>query len=99
MVTTASLPMHAAGDLHHRLGDHGVHLAGHDRAAGLRLGERQLEDAAARAAAEPADVVGDLGERDGDRLQLAVGGDERILGGLGLEVVLGFVEVDAELLA
>ena len=47
--------------------------------------------------AEQADVVGDLGERDGDRLQLAVGFDERILGRLGFGVVGRFGECAAEL--
>ena len=37
--------------------------------------------------AEPADVVGDFRERNGDRLQFAVGFDERVLGGLGFGVV------------
>ena len=66
----------AAGDLHRRFGDDRVHFAGHDRGAGLRGGQRELEDAAARAGAEQADVVGDFGERDGDGFQLAVGFDE-----------------------
>ena len=54
---------HLRRDLEHRLADHRVHLAGHDRRAGLDRGQRDLAEAAARPRAEPAHVVGDLGER------------------------------------
>ena len=46
---------------------------------GCRLGQRDLADAAARARRQPADVVGDLGQRDGDRLQRARGLDRGVL--------------------
>ena len=46
----------------HGLGLRRVHLARHDRRAGLVLGQDQLAEAAARARAQPADVVGDLHE-------------------------------------
>ena len=62
---------HLRADLHQRLAHHGVHLAGHDRAARLRLGKPDLADPAARAAAQPADVVGDFEEADRDGFQLA----------------------------
>ncbi len=65
----------------------GVHLAGHDRAAGLVLGNRDLADAAARARSEPANVVGDLGERRSEGLQGAVSVHEGIVGSEGLEFV------------
>ena len=43
-----------------------VHLARHDRAARLVLGDADLAEAAARARGEPAHVVGDLDQRDRD---------------------------------
>ncbi len=63
----------------HDLGrDHGqrlalgrVDLARHDRGAGLVGRQHQLAEAAARAGAEQADVVGDLRERGGEGLQRA----------------------------
>ncbi len=75
--------------------DDGVGLAGHDAAAGLNGGEDEFADAAAWAGAEPADVVGDFGEADGEGGEVARGFDEGVLGVLGFEVVLGFAEVDA----
>src|SRR5882762_4423182 len=64
---------HLRAQHRHRLGLRGIDLARHDRAAGLVFRNRDLADAAARAAREPAHVVCDLGERRGDRLQRAVG--------------------------
>lgn len=87
------LAVHAAnggGDVvAHDLGaDHGqglalrgVDLAGHDAAAGLVLGESQLAEAAAGAAAQVADVLGNLGQRGGDGVEAAVGLDYGVVGG------------------
>ncbi len=86
---------HAGRDLHHALAHHRVDLARHDRAARLAVGQHDLVEAAARAAAEPADVVGDVEQRDGDRPQLAVALDQAVALGVGLEVVHRFDERDA----
>lgn len=90
------IPDHAAADHDEGFADDGVGFAGHDGGAGLDGGEDELADAAAGAGAEPADVVGDLGEGDGDGFEDAAGLDDGVLGGLGLEVIGGFAEVDAE---
>ena len=71
----------------HRLALRRVHLAGHDRAARLVLGNRDLADAAARAGREPADVVGDLHQRGGQRLQRAVQLHERVVAAERRELV------------
>lgn len=76
--------------------DDRVGFAGHDGRAWLDGGEDEFADAAAGAGAEPADVVGDLGEGDGDGFEDAAGLDDGVLGGLGLEVIGGFAEVDAQ---
>jgi len=60
---------HTHRHLRERLRLGGVDLAGHDRRAGLVLGEAQLADAGARAGGVPAHVVGDLHERAGERAQ------------------------------
>ena len=56
-------------DHHHRLGDDRVDLARHDRAARLELRDLDLADPAPGARGEPADVVGDVREADGHRLE------------------------------
>lgn len=101
------LAVHAAnsgGDVvAHDLGaDHGqglalggVDLAGHDAGAGLVLGEVQLAEAAAGAGAEVADVLGNLGEGGGDGVEAAVGLDNGVVGGEGLKLVGGGVELGA----
>src|SRR5947208_15298643 len=71
----------------HILGLRGIDLARHDRAAWLVFRNRDLADAAARAAREPADVVRDLGERRGNRLQRAVGVHQRVVRRERLEFV------------
>ena len=93
VVTTASLPITRQATWIADSQMTGFTLPGMIERAGLRGGQRQLEDAAPRAGAEQADVVGDFRERDGDRLQLAVGFDERILGRLGFGVIGGFGEM------
>ena len=78
-----------------RLAHDRVDLAGHDRRAGLAVGQHDLVEAAARAGAEPADVVGDGEQADGDGAQLAGALDQAVAVGVGLEVVLGLDERDA----
>lgn len=101
------LAVHAAnggGDVvTHNLGaDHGeslalgrVDLAGHDGAAGLVLGEVELTKTAAGTTAEVADVLGDLGEGGGEGVEGAVGLDDGVVGGEGLELVGGGLELGA----
>ena len=62
-------------------------LPGHDRRPLLQLGEEDLAQAAARAAAHEGDVVGDLGEGDRDHLERAGHLDQRVAGALRLERV------------
>ncbi len=59
------------GDLVHHLGDHRVHLARHDRGAGLHRRKVDLADAGARARGKQAQVVADLGELHRDALEHA----------------------------
>jgi hypothetical protein len=61
-----------AADHRHGLALGRVDLAGHDRAAGLVLGDAELAEAAARAGGQPAHVVGDLHQRAGEGLERAV---------------------------
>lgn len=105
------LAVHAAdrgGDVvAHDLGaEHGqglalrrVDLAGHDAGAGLVLRQHQLAEAAAGAAAEVADVLGDLGERRGQRVEGARGLDDGVVGGERLELVGRRPELGARHLA
>ncbi|CAM2158157.1 conserved hypothetical protein [Paraburkholderia tropica] len=78
---------HLAAEHRQRFGLRGVHLARHDRAARLVLGNRQFAETAARAAREPANVVGDLHEARGHGLERAVREHERVGGGHHLELV------------
>ena len=77
------------GHLRNRLGQNGIDLARHDRAARLQVGQLQLAETGQRARAHPADVVGDLGQRHGDGLQRAGRLDQTVAGGLRLERVGG----------
>lgn len=61
----------------------GVHLAGHDRRAGLVFGDYEFAEAAAGAGGKPADVVGDLHERAGEGFYSSAGDDEFIVAGEG----------------
>ena len=83
---------HLRADLGDDLGDHRVHLARHDRRAGLQVGQADLGEPGARAAAHPAQVVGDLEQRHRERAQLAARLDERVARALRGEVVLRFGE-------
>ena len=87
---------HPGGHHREQLGDHRVHLAGHDRRARLHLGEGDLGDPGSRAAGEQADVGCDRVERDGGPAQGAVGRDHRVEAPLRLEVVVGLVEGKSE---
>src|SRR5579862_261453 len=81
-------------DLHEGFAHDRVDLAGHDGTARLRFRQPDLADAAARAAAEPADVVGDLEEAHGDGLEQSAGLYQAVLGPLRLEVVGRLAEGD-----
>ena len=90
---------HLGADHGHGLGLGRVDLARHNRGAGLVGWKQQLAQATTRAAAERADVIGDLHQRDGNdverarglddgvvrrqRFELVVCGDERQAGDLG----------------
>ena len=76
---------HLRRDLRHDLGDDRVDLAGHDRGALLELGQEDLGEPGARPGAHEAEVVRDLRQRDGDRLERARGLDEPVARGLRLE--------------
>src|SRR5690606_26432391 len=59
------------------------------RRPGLVLGDDDLADPAAWTRGKPADVVGDLHQGARERLQGAVKIDEGVMGGEGLELVVG----------
>ncbi|EAU43488.1 hypothetical protein R2601_23383 [Salipiger bermudensis HTCC2601] len=83
------------GVVAHDMGaDHGqslglgrVHLAGHDRGAGLVLRQDQLTKARARAGAQQTDVVGDLEQRRGHGLERAREHHHGVMRGEGFELV------------
>ncbi len=67
---------HGERDLVDHLWDHRVHLARHDRRAGLARGQRDLAEAGLRTAREQAQIVADLGELDRGALEGAGDGHE-----------------------
>lgn len=73
------VPHHLRRDHRHGLALRGVHLARHDAASRLVLREADLAEPAARARAQEADVVGDLHQRAGHDVQLAVRLGERVV--------------------
>ena len=75
-------------DHRQRLALRRVDLAGHDRAAGLVLGQPELAEAAARAGAEEPDVVRDLDQADRQHVERAGQLDHRVVRGERLEFVL-----------
>ena len=79
---------HLRADLGHGLGEHRVDLAGHDRRAGLQVGQLDLAKPGERTRTHPAHVVGDLGQRNRDRAQRAGALDEPVARGLRLERIL-----------
>ena len=64
----------------------GVDFARHNGRAGLVFGERELAEAAARAATEETDVVGDFHERSGDDVEGAVDFDKSVVTGESFEL-------------
>ncbi len=78
---------HLRADLGQRLALRRIDLAGHDRRAGLVLGQRQLAEPGARARAEEADVVGDLVKARRERVERAVREQQRVVGCERLELV------------
>src|SRR5215469_5887154 len=61
------VPDHLGANQHHRFAHHRIHLARHDRTAGLYGGKLKFADPAARPASEPADIVCNLEQADGNR--------------------------------
>ena len=59
-------------NLVHHFGNHGVHLGGHNRRAGLHFRQVDFFQAGTRAGGEQAQVVADFGELHGGALQGAV---------------------------
>ena len=76
----------------------GFTLPGMIELPGCRSGSVDLADAAARARAEPADVVGDLGQADGRRAQRARRLDQPVARRQRLEQVGRLAQRDADLL-
>jgi hypothetical protein len=77
----------------------GVDLSGHDRRAGLVLGQAQLTKTTARAGAQVADILGDLEEGTGEGVEGAGGLDNGIVGSQNLELVGGGLELSSSQLA
>ncbi|OEI69339.1 ribosomal protein S5 [Curtobacterium sp. ER1/6] len=75
------------GDHEGGLGDDRVDLAGHDRRAGLQVGDVQFAQAGVRPGAHPPQVVVDLREADRDDPEGTGCLDEGVARALGLEVV------------
>ena len=88
----------AGGDHGDRFRHHGIDFAGHDGGAGLGGRKGDFADGATGAGAEETDVVGDFEKAGGDGVELAVGFDEGVFGGLRFEVIFGFDKIDAAFL-
>jgi hypothetical protein len=88
----ASLPITWAQAWIEGFGHHRIDLAGHDRAPRLDRRQQQFAETAARAAAEQADIVGDLVQGHGAAFQGAARHHHGILGRLRLEMVGRFDE-------
>src|SRR5262249_31436926 len=86
---------HPGGDLHQAFAHDGVYLARHDRRSRLPVGQYDLVETAARAAPQPANVVGNGKESDGNGSELAAAFDQAVPTRVGFEVVLGFNKRDA----
>ena len=69
-----------------------VHLAGHDGGAGLVFRQCQFAEARARARAQETDVVGDLEQAHGHRVERAGQFHHGVMGAQGLELVGGGLE-------
>ena len=78
--------------------DDRVDLAGHDRGAGLQIGDGDFAQARVGAGAQPAEIVVDLHDRVRNVAQLAGCLDEAVAVGLGLEVVAGLGQRQAGVL-
>ena len=89
MPTATSLPMTCTATMVIGLALGGVDLAGHDGGAGLVFRDADFAQAVARAGGQPAHVVGDLHQVRRQRLERAVGKDELVLAGEGVELVGG----------
>lgn len=72
-----------------------IDLSRHDAAARLVLRQNELAQAAARAAAQVADVLSNLGQRGGESVESARGMHKRVMRSKGLELVGGRLELGA----
>ena len=83
------IPDHLRRHLRDDLGNDRIHLAGHDRAALLELGQEDLCESGPRAGAHQPQVVRDLRQADGDHLERSGGLDEAVARRLRLEGIGG----------
>src|SRR5690349_6307076 len=86
---------HLRADHEHTLRDHRIDLSRHNARARLHFGQAQLAEAAARAGAEPADVVGNFGERYGVGLERSAEEDHGVARALRLKMTRRFHEREA----
>ena len=93
MPTATSLPMTCTATMVTASHWVGLTLPGMMEEPGSFSGMMNLAEAVTRAAGQPADVVGNLHHVRGQRLQRAVGEDQLVLGGQGVELVVGGDEV------
>jgi hypothetical protein len=78
--------------MHSRFRDHRVDLARHDRTARLQRRQFDFAQARERTGIHPAQVVGDLHQRDRQRVELAGQFHRVVLRGDALELVVGRIE-------
>jgi hypothetical protein len=81
----------ARAGLEEALTDDRVHLARHDGATWLARWHSEFAESSVGSAGHPAEVVGDLGKGDGQSLEEATHFHECIAGGLGFDVIEGFL--------
>src|SRR6476659_275227 len=81
---------HLRADHEHTLGDHRIHLARHNARLWLPSWQAQLAKATARAGAEPADVVGNFGERYRVGLERSAEEDHGVARALSLKMIRRF---------
>src|SRR5262249_28230322 len=89
---------HLCADHHYSFAHYRIHLAGHDRTAGLRRRKVDFANPASGTAPQPTDIVCNLKQTDRNRFQVTTYFDHRILSALCLKVVFCFVKSDASAL-
>jgi len=78
---------HLGGEHCQRLALRGIHLAGHDGATGLVLRQRELTQTATRSGAKETNIVGNLHQANGDRVEHTMHLHHGIAGSQCLELV------------